>query len=503
MNAGGQPEGGSAVFLLSGELVLAEPAAGRVAAALAATAGCEVEVHRRPPQLAPLFQDLRTYSLFSAAKVLLVVDSAVLADRSAAAELIDDAGEALPLADPDRDLSGRERLAASRLLQALHLFDIDPQAGEPAAAIDSLPAWVLEGGRAAGGKSGKGAKRGKRQLEELRAGLASLLAAARREELQGFGGGAVAELAAMIREGLPAGHSLVLAERAVAADHPVVALLAERGAVVRVGELEAGRGGAWEGVDLLAAELERQTGVAIAKDALAELARRTLRQEGDWKKGGSGAAGADGDSTARFAGEYRKLANLTQRPRAAAGASAGKIDRKLVASMVEDRGEEDVWQLLDAVAAGRVDEALDRLSRLLGSAEDPMAARLSFFSLFASFCRQLTAIRGMMRLMRVPAGEANYPRFKDRHAPALQGDIDLGIGAQEGKKGGAKNPLAGLHPYRLHRAYLAASKIPEVLLAKLPAEVLEAEMRLKGESSEADTALAYLISRVAAAARAS
>ena len=104
---------------------------------------------------------------------------------------------------------------------------------------------------------------------------------------------------------------------------------------------------------------------------------------------------------------------------------------KLVERAVEDRGEEDVWQLLDAVAAGRGGEALDRLRRLILAADDPLAARLSFFSLFASFCRQLTAIRGLMRASRVPAGEANYARFKDRHAPQLQGEVP----------GGGKNPI--------------------------------------------------------------
>ncbi len=241
--------------------------------------------------------------------------------------------------------------------------------------------------------------------------------------------------------------------------------------------MEADRGG-FQGLEPIAEELERQTGVAIAGDALAELARRTLRKEGD-SRGGRGAEGIDSDSTARFAGEYRKLANL-------AGAGE-KISRKLVEQTVEDRGEEDVWQLLDAVSAGRGAEALERLRRLIASAEDPLAARLTFFSLFGSFCRQLAVIRGMMRVARVPAGEPNFSKFRDRLAPALQGELP----------GGGKNPLAGLHPFRLHKAYLAASRLPEPLLARLPSDVLETEMQLKGESTEADAALANLVARVA------
>jgi len=471
------------VCLVHGDLVLAEPTAERVAAALIQALGgsaADIESHRRPASLSPLLQDLRTFSLFASAKVVLAVDSAVFADRGAAADLVDDAAEALPLSSgsESRGFTARERQAASRLFQALHLFDLDPQSGAPEQILGELPSWVLEGGTA---RRGRGARaRGKKQVEELRSSLASLLEGARREGITGAGQGDLSALADVIRGGLPDGHALVLAERTTTADHPVVRLLGERKAVVAVGSVEAGDRGGWQGLDLLAAELERQTGVGITSDAMAELARRTLRQEGDGRK-----KGIDADSTARLAGEYRKLANLSP--------VTGRIDRKLVERAVEDRGEEDVWQLLDAVAAGRGGEALDRLRRLILAADDPLAARLSFFSLFASFCRQLTAIRGLMRASRVPAGEANYARFKDRHAPQLQGEVP----------GGGKNPIAGLHPFRLHRAYLAACRLPEPFLARLPAELLDTEMQLKGETSEADTALADLVARVSTAGHAS
>lgn len=465
------------VFLVHGDLVLAEPAARRIADALAKAAGLDaaaVEVHRRPASLAPLLQDLRTFSLFATGKVVMTTDSAIFADRSAAGELLDDAAEVVPLADAARPLSTRERQGASRLIQALLLFDIDPYGGPPERPVSELPAWALEGGKA---KKGGGRARGKKQVEELRTGLAGLLEAARREELQGTGEGDLSALAEAIRSGLPPGHFLVLAESAVAKDHPVVGLLAERNAVLEMGHVESDRGN-WQGLELLAQELERQTGVGIAPDALSELARRTLRQESD--KAGRSTGGVDADSTARFAGEYRKLANLSE----------GRIDRKLVEQTIEDRGEEDVWQLLDAIAAGRGGEALDRLRRLLGTAEDALAARLSFFSLLASFCRQLVAVRGMMRVARVPANEGNYARFKGSHAPALQSEIPTG----------GKNPLAGLHPFRLHRAYLAACRLPEPFLARLPSDLLETELQLKGESGEADVALARLVARLSAAA---
>jgi hypothetical protein len=486
-------DGASQVSLVHGDLVLAEPAALEVAEALAARHGGRVEAHRRPPALGPLLQDLRTFSMFGSAKVLLAIDTFAFADRSAAADLVDEAEEALPLAGgagPPAALSVRERQAASRLLQALKLFEIEgADAAEPAERLlERLPAWVFEGGKAAR-RARAGRARGKRQVEELREGLAALLDAARREGVEGRAEGDLSDLADAISGGLPAGHFLVFAEREVAAGHPLAKLLGERGAVAAVGEVEADRGG-WQGVDLLAAELERQTGIGISGEALAELTRRTLRKPGDRPAGGRGgeaAASVTADSTARLAGEYRKLANLAR------AAGDRRIERRTVEEAVEDRGEEDVWKLLDAIGAGHGGEAMDRLQRLLIAAEDPLAARLSFFALLATFCRRLTAIRGMMRVARVPAGETNYNRFTARLAPALQGDLP-------GLPGG-KNPLAGVNPWALFRAYLAASRLPEPVAARLPWEVLETELQLKGESGEADAALARLVVHLSTAVK--
>jgi hypothetical protein len=473
------------VAVVAGELVLAEPAALRLARAAAerAAAGASgsatrpadsaIQVHRHPPRLGPLLQDLRTYSLFSSAKVFVVVDSAVLADRSAAADLVDQAAEALPLAAGEAGES--ERRAASRLLQALRLFGIDPDHGEPPAVVDGLPDWALAGGAAyRKAKSGRG--RGKNQVEALKEGLVELLAAARDLGLSGFAPGELADLAQIVDGGAPEGHLLILAERSADPGHPLVEALAARGAVARLGELSEERGGGWSGLAELAAELERQTSVGIEPAALEELARRTLKGSDD-----RGSRGADPDSASRFAGEYRKLATL---------AGGGRISRAVVAEAVEDRGEEDVWKLLDAIGEGRGGEALARLSRLLGGAGDPIAERLSFFSLLAGFCRTLTAAAGMIRVAGVRTGESNYPRFKDRIAPALQ---------PKELPGGGKNPLAGLHPYRLHRAYLAAGRLDPDLVASLPALVLDAELQVKGESGEPDAAIAHLVARLAGA----
>lgn len=463
---------------MAGEMVLAEPAALRVARAAAERAGVAdslpgggIQVHRHPPRLAPLLADLRTYSLFSPVKIVVVVDSAALADRTAAADLIDEAAEALPLGAGEA--GERERQAASRLLQALRLFGIDPDHGDPPAVIAGLPDWALAGGAAhRKAKSGRG--RGKNQVEALVEGLVELLAAARQMGLSGFAPGELAELGEIVAGGAPEGHLLVLAERSVDPTHPLVATLAERGAVARLGELTEERGGGWSGLQDLAEELARQTGVGIEPAALDELARRTLKGSDE-----RGSRSADPDSASRFAGEYRKLATL---------AGGGRITAALVAQAVEDRGEEDVWKLLDAVGEGRGGEALARLHRLLSGAADPLAERLIFFANLATFCRTLTATAGMMRLAGVRPGESHYPRFKDRIAPKLQ---------PKELPGGGKNPLAGLHPYRLHRAYLAAGRLDPDLAARLPELVLDAELQLKGESGDPDSAIAHLVARLA------
>ncbi len=457
------------VYLIHGDLVLAEPAARKLAEGIGKLAGSPVEERRRPTGLSPILEDLQTYSLFTPAKVTLVIDSTICADRAAAAALIDEVREVLPVGE-SQSLTGRERRAASRLLQTVRLFDVDPLAGTPEQALGGLPDWALAGG---GKKSGgRSRKLTKKQVSTLRGELGELLRRAREEELAGWSESDLARLGEVVQGGLPKNHCLILAERSAPKDHPLVVTLAERGAVVAVGGVASEKRGGWRGLDLLARQMEEETGASITRDALHELARRTLRQKGGW-----GDASVDGTSTARLAGEYRKLANL---------ANAGRIDRALIESTVLDRGEEDVWKILDAIGAGKAPEALSRLRRYLASGGDAIALRLSFFSLLASFCRHLTAVRAMMRLARIPPGERSYPRFKERHAPGLLA----------APPAGGKNPLAGMHPFRLHKAYLAASRLPEAELNRLPWRVLETELLLKGEGSDADGALQGLILRL-------
>lgn len=293
--------------------------------------------------------------------------------------------------------------------------------------------------------------------------------------MQGIGESDEEVLMEIARDGLPPGHALVLAESTWSPSHPLFAAAQKRGTLARVGQVSTDRRTGWSGLDVVCNALKRETGVAIESQALTELARRTLR-----KRAGRGRQGdeVDSESTARFAAEYRKLATL------AAGSDIG-LD--LVRESTQDRGEEDVWGILDAVGEGRADVAIAGLDRLLRGAEDAVAARLSVFSLLASFCRQLTAVAGMVSATGMPASERDYRRFKDRIAPHLQGSLE----------GGRANPLSGLHPFRLHRAYLAASRLGAEGLKRLPARVLETERRLKGDSASPDSALVALVADLA------
>lgn len=463
------------IYLVQGETVLAEPAAKRLAEGLARRSGGAVEVRHRPPRLSPLLADLRTYSLFGGGRILVIVESAALADVGAVAALIDEVAESLPV-DPAATLDTTKRQAAGRLLQALRLQRIDPTVGDPEQVIQQLPDAAMQGAKRKGGRA---RRRGSRQVATLREQLAALLAAARAAELRGWDDSELAELGRVLEQGLPEGHALVLAERDVAKDHPIVAALRERDVCVAVGDVAAGRGGAWDGVRALAAELERETGTRLDEAATRELARRTLRTSGGSRGGSWGDTRASADSTSRFAAEYRKLATV---------ADGEVVDRKAVERVVADRGEEDVWQILDSLGAGRMDEALARSERALRGADDPLAARLSFFGLLAGTCRNLTAVAGLLRLTGVPRGEANYGRFKARIAPRLQAELP----------GGLVNPIACLHPYRLHRAYLAASRLDAERARLLPWRVLETERRLKGDSDLPEAAMVDLMAEVGA-----
>ncbi|MEM6457154.1 MAG: hypothetical protein AAF772_18845, partial [Acidobacteriota bacterium] len=467
------------VYLVSGDLVVAQPLATRIANALVehVNGGDDaIRRHARPATLGPLLADLRTFSLFGGPKIILATDTARLADPRAAAELIDQTAALLdkhPLRDDrgnaDAALPRGTREAASRLLQALHVFGVRDRPLAPAAdVLAALPDWALQGGPSLRKKSPRG--RPAKQRQALLTQLEALLDAARAADLVGFAEDDLADLGVLVRDGLPSGHALVLAERSVADGHPLVQALDERGVHLRVGRVGATKDGDWTGLDSLVDQLATDTGAGIEPGAVRELARRTLRQRGSWKE-----KTVDPDTTARFAAEYRKLAALV--------GDGGTIRRDQVIEAVGDKGDEDVWKILDALGAGRGGEAVQRYQRLVQTADEPMAARLSFFSLLANYGRQLTAIVGLRTLFNDRTTERNYSRFKNGLAPKLTGPLP----------GGATNPIAGLHPYRLHRAYLAATRLPADRVARLPARLLDAEIGVRGGSSDPDAAIADLL----------
>ena len=451
------------VYLVWGDRILAEPAARQLAEAIVATSGADLESVLRPAGLGDLLSDLKTYSLFGSGKVTLVLESSVLADKGAAASLIDESITVLPVDREGDELTARERAAANRLLQTFHLFRIDPTAGSVDSALQALPDWVLAGAPAKGRRA-----RTKKKIAELRSGLAILLERARSEELEGTAASDIAELADALDRGLPERHSLVLCESHVAKDHPLVQSLRDTKALVKVGEVSREKSGDWSGLAAVRQQLEAETGVAIQPQALEELARRTLR-----RSDGGRNERVDEDSTARLAAEYRKMATF---------ASSGDIDLDLVQQVVEDRGEEDVWGILDAISEGRPAQALTKISRYTAAADDPVAARLALFGLLAGLCHQLTVVTSLMEAQDVEPGIRNYSRFKSRLAPRLQAPSATGT-----------NPIAGLHPYRLHRAYLAASRIGRERVDRLSWKVLRTEQRLKGESGSPRAALSELV----------
>ena len=450
------------VYLVHGSRALAEPAGQRLAEALGKALDCTPQTVRRPDEIADVAADLRTFSLFADGKVVAVVESGVFADRATAVTLFEEVRQQLPWAGGADDLHGKARDAATRLLQILRLFDLDPLALGHERALAGLPEALLAGKGARGAKS-KGA------VDELRSGLLPLLQAAVAAGLRGLGDSASSLVADLVRDGLPDRHVLVLIESAVAEEHPVLEALTRREAVVFAGEITAGKGG-FDGLAALASELQRETGAEIDRAALAALARRTLRFEEGFGDG----RGVDADSMARFAGEYRKLAALS---------GGAKIQLALVEQTIEDRGQEDSFQILDAIGDGKAAEALARLARYVGTAEDPLAARLMFFGSLAGFCRRIVAVRGIAAAVRVPAGERSYGRFSTQWAPKLQAQVP----------GLAKNPLAGMKPFPIFKAYLAAGRIPAATIDTLPARVLETERRLKGDSGDPDAALAALV----------
>ena len=469
------------LYLVIGEQVLAMREATRIAAALAASAGCEVAVHKGAAgaEVGSILADLCTFSLFEPAKVALVSECAVFADRDAAADLIDQTASVLDDeyrlgGEPGEWLSRIQGLEAGRLLQVLRLFGIDPFAGETAEAIAALPDKALSGGR----NYRRGGRRGrlKKQREALASGLADLLEAARAEDLRGWSEGDLAELHRAAEGGLPEGHGLVFAERSADREHPIVRRLFESGAAFEVGTLGFDRNGRVLGLDPVIGELQRTTGVGIDRGAADELARRTLRKEG-W-----GPSDAVASSVDRLSAEYLKLADGVR-------GRSNRIERSDVDEMVTDRGEEDMWEILNAIGEKGPAIALEQFRRFLDTAPDLNGALFPFFGALGGFCQHMTAIHGALARARVPA-VYNFNAFKSRVLPQLKADLPESV--------------AKVTPFRLFRAYQAARlrQGPEAsrAMAELPWRVLETDVRLRGGSTDRVAAVESLVVTIASGA---
>lgn len=449
-------EASSQLHLVVGNLTLAEPKARDLAQRLAGEDEYTIARHRE--SLAGVLDDLETYSLFGEAKVVVAIDTALLADKGAAAALVDAALDD-PVSDPGDELNRRQRWCATRLLTVLKLFGAEPYDGSPGAVVDRLPEPALKG---ASGRLGAA------RVAERREQLARLLEAAREQDISAASEAVGERLIDALESGFPERHHLILVESLVAPDHPLVERLRERNALVAVGDISAERGGGWAGVDRLAQTLAEETGVDAESDAIRELAERTLKRKPRDRSGV-----VDDSSAERFAAEYRKLATLAE----------GRIGLADVERNVTDRGDQDVFQILDAVGEGDVGAALHRFARYQDAASDPIAARLSFFSQLATFCRHLVWIDARLSETGLERGVSHYPQFKQRLASKL------------GAAGGV-GELSGLHPFRLHKAYLAASRLRPGLAASLPASLLTAEQRVKGDSRSPDLAVEALLAEV-------
>jgi hypothetical protein len=153
-----------------------------------------------------------------------------------------------------------------------------------------------------------------------------------------------------------------------------------------------------------------------------------------------------------------------------------------------DRGEEDIFALLDAISGGKGAEALSRLQRKLAGADDPVFERLGLLTQLVTLCRRLVAIRAIAALEKLPLSEANYRRFETNLYPKFQAKI----------AGVAANPLVAIrHPFPMFKVYQAAGRLPAEAIERLPALALATELRLKGDSSAPDAALAELVLAIA------
>jgi len=260
------------------------------------------------------------------------------------------------------------------------------------------------------------------------------------------------EMTALIRDGLPPGHLLVLTAPAVDGRSALCKAFKTAGRVIEHRRPEKERELTAAAVDLARESLER-AGVRADLAALNELAGRV---------------GADARTMAQ---EAEKLA-------AWAGArKAVSVEdvRRLVPATRETAG----WDLADAVGKGQLAEALAVLRQLLRQSESEIGLIAGLESRF----RDLTLMRdcrdrGWVRLDGRSAVWSDAPDAAD---------VLGALGERDPRK---------MHPYRAYLLFEQSGRYSPERLQAIRAEILETRERMVSGFSRADLLLEFLILRI-------
>ena len=178
-------------------------------------------------------------SLFADGKVVAVVESGVFADRTTAATLFEEIRQQLPWSGGAGQLTGKARDAATRLLQVLRLFDVDPAAVGPERAMAALPGGAARRER----RRAVAARRKGRTSRSCAPGSCRCSTPATPRVSSGLGDSAASLVADLVRDGLPDRHALILIESAVAPGPSGAGAAHPPRAVAFAGEITAGKGG--------------------------------------------------------------------------------------------------------------------------------------------------------------------------------------------------------------------------------------------------------------------
>lgn len=260
------------------------------------------------------------------------------------------------------------------------------------------------------------------------------------------------ELIALVRDGLPAGHVLVLTAPAVDGRSTLVKTFKAGGRVIELRRAETEREAGAQAEEIARAAFER-LGVAADFAALRELAERvgadarTLEQEVE--------------KLAAWAGDRRRV-------------EADDV-RRLTPATREAAG----WTLADAVVTGRVAPALLALRRLLEQSEDSIGLASGLESRF----RDLMILRECL----------------DRGWVRASGELVAWSDAPEAEAAlsalGERDPRR-MHPYRAGRLLEAAAPYSPDRLRAIRAAILDVRERMVSGYAQPDLLLEFLVLRI-------